>query len=128
MTAAFWGLVLFSALGVYAIFVPETLSPSFELSQSIGPIYIEYDPNISYKEFLDKTSRNTSFWYVNGKWQSYAPLSNYYTGFYIEPPSIAGWSSIEGNVIKALHTGNYMYPVIVDQSLPLTKTFLGTLN
>lgn len=44
------------------------------------------------------------------------------------PPRIAGWSSIEGGVIKMLYTSNYMYPLLTDQSLPLAKTFLGNFQ
>ena len=42
------------------------LSPGFELSQSIGPIYLDYAPGTNYREFLLKTRLNTKFWYIDG--------------------------------------------------------------
>lgn len=56
-----------------------------------------------------------------------APLSAYYHNAFL-PPDIAGWSLVEGDVIKTLYTGNYMYPLLKDQTLPLTKTFLGNFQ
>jgi hypothetical protein len=51
------------------------LGPGFELSQSIGPIYIEYGSTIDYREFLRKNSNNTEFWYTCGYWDKDIPLS-----------------------------------------------------
>jgi len=101
------------------------LGPGFELSQSIGPIYIEYGSTIDYREFLRKTSNNTEFWYTCGYWDKDTPLS-YWSGSV--PPSITGWSSIKEDTIDLLYTGNYMYPVLKDQALPLAKSFLGNFE
>ena len=131
MTTVFFSLVsLVAALSVCIICTSELgeqLGPGFELSQSIGPIYIDYDPSINYKKFLQQTTGNTYFWYVNGYWGLDAPLSAYYPNSMI-PPKVAGWSSIEGDVIKSLYTGNYMYPLLTNQPLPLAKTFLGNFD
>lgn len=131
MTLVFLSLVgLIATLSICTTCTAEIsnqLGPGFELSQSIGPIYIDYDSSVNYKEFLNKTSRNTFFWYINGHWDLDAPLSSYYQNSPL-PPSIAGWSSIEGNLIKSLYTGNYMYPLLVDQALPLAKTFFGNFE
>jgi hypothetical protein len=70
MTTVFFSLVsLVAALSVCIICTSELgeqLGPGFELSQSIGPIYIDYSPSINYKKFLQQTTGNTYFWYVNG--------------------------------------------------------------
>lgn len=48
------GFSIYSITGVPNI--ESQVGPGFELSQSIGPIYIEYGPTLNYKEFLFKTS------------------------------------------------------------------------
>lgn len=45
----------------------------------------------------------------------------------IPPPSILGWSSVKNNTID-LYTGNYLYPLLNNQPLPLGKTFLGSFE
>ena len=54
----------FSAIKVFSGLTE--LSPGFELSQSIGPIYLDYAPGTNYREFLLKTRLNTKFWYIDG--------------------------------------------------------------
>ncbi len=65
------------------------LDPGFELSQSIGPIYLDYTPAVDYREFLLKTRLNTKFWYIADRWVLSAPLTAYYDNAFI-PPRIAG--------------------------------------
>lgn len=126
----FIGLIsLITTASIYSITgaldIENQVGPGFELSQSIGPIYIEYGPTLNYKEFLYKTSNNTHFWYTGVHWDKNMPL-DYYSG--IIPPSISGWSSISQSKINLLYTGNYMYPLLNEQSLPLAKTFLGNFE
>jgi hypothetical protein len=47
--------------------VDPVLCPGFELSQSVGPIYVQYDPSMTFESFYYKTTKNTSFLYVGGR-------------------------------------------------------------
>lgn len=99
-----------------------TLGPAFvDPHQKVGPTYIKYDCSIFYKEFLYKTSLNTGFWYIDGEWVNYRPYK-------LRPGiGIGGYAVINNNLVN-LYTGNYMYPLLKDCILPLSKTYLGLFN
>lgn len=125
MLGFFSTLIVLIAVSSISIIVTGTLEldpelgPTFADSyQKNGPVYIKYDPAVFYKEFLYKTSLNTKLGYENGVWGLHLPY-NLQFGINIE-----GYSFIHNNLID-LYTGNYMYPLLKDCTLPLNKTYLG---
>lgn len=53
-------MIVLTTTSLYFIGEPA-LGPGFELSDSIGPIYLEYNKDTTYREFLLKTKKNTVF-------------------------------------------------------------------
>ncbi len=84
---------------------------SYVFDEAGGPSYIPYYSGMPFDEFLWKTNRNTSLWYVDGEWSLMAALSRYEI-------------VLNGNAVD-LYTGNYMYPVLKNELLPLNKTYFG---
>jgi hypothetical protein len=106
---------------------PE-IGPGFELSQSAGPVDVKYGPSMPYQKFLSQVNLNTQFCYVGGSWDLERPIGVGCTPLLTNDDGfIQGKVFVNGNLID-LYTNNHMYPLLKDQSLPLTKTFLGNFN
>jgi len=98
---------------------PNSFSHTFQLSENIGPIYIEYGPETNYKEFLCKVRQNTHWWHVNGGWVNQPPVDyRASTGVFK--------STLNGNSISAI-TLNYNYPIL-RKTLPLYQSYFGCLD
>lgn len=117
MTSVFFAVtILLAGAGLFIsqCSVDPVLCPGFELSQSVGPIYVQYDPSMTFESFYYKTTKNTSFLYVGGRWTLDVPFNNQIF--------------VTSNSTVDLYTNNFFYPLLKDQALPLNKTFLGNFK
>jgi hypothetical protein len=69
---------------------------------------------MTFESFYYKTTKNTSFLYVGGRWTLDVPFNNQIF--------------VTSNSTVDLYTNNFFYPLLKDQALPLNKTFLGNFK
>lgn len=98
---------------------PNSFSHTFQLSENMGPIYIEYGPETNYKEFLYKVHQNTHWWHINGKWVNQPSVGFNWSTYQFR-------STLNDNSINAI-TLNYNYPIL-RKTLPLGQTYFGCLD
>jgi hypothetical protein len=132
MTVLFISLI--AAITITSLFVPAInsisleLGAQFELSQSMGPVYLQYDPKQPFSEFLRKSNMNCLYWYIDGRWTLDGPIDPRPFNPLGCQLNIVGRVFINENSTIDLYTNNYSYPLLKNQSLPLNKTFFGNFN